>query len=134
MKLIGAFTAATLLIVTIAVLVVSLFIGLMIATAGIAIHRPLADAAVPFACDGEFTIETRRYSLPNGESGETYNFYCRETGSKDKVDITSYTIFLAFCIYSGISFLILWPVAMIIITISYLVARRYLNAKAGENR
>ena len=71
------------------VLPVSLFIGLMIATAGTAIYPPITGLATPLICSGEVVHQSQRYSYQPGQQGITRTIYCRTGGAKDQgEDIT----------------------------------------------
>lgn len=61
-KIFGVLKLFTLVIIMVGLLGISLFAGLMIATAGIAIYPPLTNITAPLACSGEFTIESKTYS------------------------------------------------------------------------
>lgn len=96
---------------------VSLFCGLMIAVAGGAVYPPLVRVAAPVACDGEFTIESSRYSYQTGQSGTQHRVFCTNRESGARAEITFYALFIAFLIYSLIIFVVL---AVIIIPLIYI--------------
>ena len=110
------------------VLAISLFIGLMIATAGGAVYPPLIKVAAPFVCDGEFVIESRRYSRGPGHTGTQRMFYCVDAQTGAQEEVTIYAVFIAFLIYSGIIFgaalLVLTPLTFIIFRSSKKTAAR----------
>ena len=66
------------------VLPVSLFVGLMFATAGVAVHPPLAFVATPFVCDGIAEVESQHYSYRPGQSGVTRTLWCVREGEGGK--------------------------------------------------
>jgi hypothetical protein len=99
-------------------LFISAFIGLMVATAGGAVSperfwKPVA----PLACEGEFRIETRSLSRRPGETSVQHNLYCTDASGAER-DITMYTIWIAFLVYSGITFgaaaIVFVPLAVLI--------------------
>ena len=95
------------------VLPVSLFIGLMIATAGMAIYPPVTAIATPLICSGEVAYESQRYSYRPGQQGITRTIYCRTGGAKDEgEDITMKAVGVSFLLYSAIAFLLLFFIAM----------------------
>ena len=95
-----AITATFGLLAAAILLSVSLFVGLMLATAGTAIHPPLVRVAAPLACDGAFVIESSRYSYKPGQSGIEHHYYCvRAQGGRE--EITLRAIFMAFLVYSA---------------------------------
>lgn len=107
MRILRAAKATVLLLWFSIVLVVSLFMGLMIATAGGALYTPVYKVAAPFACDGRFTIESRSFSYKPGQSGVAHTVYCEDPATGVRTDITSHTLFVAFLVYSGLTFLVL---------------------------
>lgn len=84
-------------------LLVSLFVGLMIATAGGAIYPPIVTVAAPLACKGEVVTESHRYSYKPGQQGVTREIYCKEPNGERK-EITFQVIGYAFLLYSGALF------------------------------
>jgi len=107
------------------VLPVSLFIGLMISTAGMAIYPPVTAIATPLICSGEVVHQSQRYSYQPGQQGITRTIYCRTGGAKDQgEDITMKAVGMSFLLYSAIAFLLLCFIAM------PLLRRRF--ARAGE--
>ena len=92
------------------VLPASLFIGVMIASAGVAVYPPIATVATPLVCSGEVEVESQNYSYRPGQSGVTRTIYCLSENAGGKAareDITLKTIGAAFLVYSVIAFLIL---------------------------
>jgi hypothetical protein len=89
---------------------VSLFIGLMLATAGVAVYPPMAFVAKPLICSGELTVESQNYSYRPGQSGVTRTFWCAsgEAGGKPVRDeVTFRAVGASFLVYSAISFALL---------------------------
>ena len=92
------------------VLPASLFVGLMIATAGVAVHPPIAFIATPLVCSGEVEVESQNYSYRPGQSGVTRTIWCLSGGQGGKPareDITFKAIGASFLIYSAIAFVLL---------------------------
>ena len=95
------------------VLPVSLFIGLMIATAGMAIYPPVTAIATPLICAGEVVHQSQHYSYQPGQQGITRTILCRTGGAKDQgEDITMQAVGMSFLLYSAIAFLLLFFIAM----------------------
>lgn len=116
MKALSALKAAATMTWLAIILVTSLFTGLMIATAGAALYTPLFKIAAPVVCDGEFKIESHRYSNRPGQSGVSHTIYCRNTATGEQTEITFYTVFIAFLLYSALIFvalLLLTPVLIL---------------------
>lgn len=98
---------ATFGLLTVGILLsVSLFVGLMLATAGTAIHPPLVRVAAPLACDGQFVIESSRYSYKPGHSGTEHHYYCVQLQTAVREEITLRAIFMAFLVYSAGAFVV----------------------------
>ncbi len=132
MKLIGAFKLVSLLIMVFILLAMSLFAGLMIATAGVAIYPPLVKITAPLACGGDFTIESQRFSRSPGETVVTHRFYCQEIGSVTKTDISTYAVLIVFGVYSSLIFIVSLVGAIGVIGVANLAMSRYrgrLNQK-----
>jgi len=87
-------------------LAVSLFVGLMLATAGGAVYPPLYRPGAALACDGAFDIESRRYSYKPGHSGVQRAIHCRDARSGTREEITLRAIGAAFLVYSGAAFVL----------------------------
>ena len=105
------------------VLPVSLFIGLMIATAGMAVYPPVTGIATPLICSGEVVHESQRYSYRPGQQGITRTIHCRTGGAKEAgEDITLKAIGVSFLLYSAIAFLLLRFIAV------PLLSRRFARA------
>jgi len=84
-------------------MIVSIFCGLMVASAGIAIYSPLVKVAEPVV--GNIRIETVDYSYKPGQRGTSISFYLTDKNGIEE-DRTFYTGFIAFLIYSVIIFLL----------------------------
>jgi hypothetical protein len=124
-RLAACVTAAVL----IGLLFISAFIGLMIATAGGAVSpetfwRPVA----PLACDGEFRIETRSFSRRPGETSVQHNIYCTDASGAER-DISMYTIWVAFLVYSGTTF---GASAIIFVPLAVLISLKVSKAARGK--
>ena len=104
MKIASAVKTASTLAVLGIMLVVSLFVGLMIATAGGALYPSINKISAPITCAGEFHIESSRYSGRPGETGTVHRIFCRNRLTGARSDITLYAIFISFLIYSAIIF------------------------------
>lgn len=124
MKVLGALKAAAAITWLAIILGTSAFTGLMIATAGTAIHTPLFRIAAPVACDGEFRIESRRYSSRPGQTGVSHTVYCRNAATGEQTDITFYAIFIAFLLYSAIVFAALLLLTPVLVILFRLIKRR----------
>jgi len=133
MKVLTAIKTASLMVWLGVILVSSLFTGLMIASAGGAIHTPLYRVAAPFACDGEFTVESQRYSYKPGQSGVEHKIYCRDKATGARTEITFYAIFIAFLIYSGLTFVVFLAVTLVLIFPLRALARRAETAVGPVN-
>jgi hypothetical protein len=91
------------------ILPASLFIGLMIASAGTAIYPRVAWPGAALLCAGELVYESHGQSYRPGEYTVTRQIYCRSGTGKGATseEITFRAIGLAFLIYSAIFFLLL---------------------------
>ena len=92
------------------VLPASLFVGLMIASAGVAVHPPLAFIATPLVCSGEVEVVSQNYSYRPGQSGVTRTIYCLSGGQGAKPareDITFKAMGASFLVYSLLAFVAL---------------------------
>ncbi len=125
MKLIGAFKLVSLLIMVATLLAMSLFAGLMIATAGVALYPPLVKVTAPLACGGDFTIESQRFNPSPGESVVTHKFYCQEIDSGVKTDISTHAVLIVFGVYSTLIFIVSLVGAIGVIGVAYLAIGRY---------
>ena len=94
------------------VLPASLFLGILLGTAGTAVHPPLAFVASPLVCAGELTVESRGYSYRPGQSGVSRSFWCEGGAGPDgkpaRTDVTLKTIGASMLVYSLIAFVPLW--------------------------
>lgn len=88
---------------------ITLFIGLMVATAGVAVYPPLGNPAGALFCDGRFSVESRNYSYRPGQSGVARNFYCERDGAREEISMT--VLGGSFLIYSLGATLLLLPLA-----------------------
>lgn len=99
------------------VLPVALFIGLMIATAGMAIYPRVTAVAMPLICAGKADYVSTGYSYRPGQYGVQRTIYCDEGGRREEITMTA--IGVSFLIYSAAFFLLLQFVAR------PLIRRRY---------
>jgi len=96
---------------------VSIFIGFMIMTAGIAIYPPFAQITAPFLCStGKYAVSSAVQNVSAIESVQTVNIQCSDAPTNSQDDPSSLTIGLyCFFIYTVISLIILmacsylWP-------------------------
>ena len=108
--------------------VISLFVGFMIATAGFALHPPVADIATPLICDGEAVHVTFRGPYHSSDNAGSPNIYCVTGGPKGtREEITLSAIGMSFLVYSAIAFLLVVPVAL-------LLARRFRGSTLPSRR
>lgn len=91
---------------------VSLFTGLMIASAGTAIYPPVTALGTPFVCDGTVDIQSHGASYRPGEYTVTREIYCVGDDGKTREDITLKAVFASFVAYSAVAFLLLQFVAV----------------------
>jgi len=92
------------------VLPASLFVGLMIASAGTAVYPRVAAPGAALLCSGgEVVYRSHGQSYRPGEYTVTRQIYCRSGAGKAAAEeeITFRAIGLAFLIYSAIAFLLL---------------------------
>jgi hypothetical protein len=91
------------------ILPASLFVGLMIASAGTAIYPRVAAVGAALLCSGEVVYESHGQSYRPGEYTVTRTIYCQSGSGKGagREEITFRAIGIAFLIYSAIAFLIL---------------------------
>ncbi len=104
MRLESALKTVSFLVLGGVLLAISLFIGLMIATAGGAVYPPLIKVAAPFVCEDEFVIESSRYSRGPGHSGVERKFFCVDAPTGARQEVTLYAVFIAFLVYSAMVF------------------------------
>lgn len=93
---------------------VSLFIGLMIATAGGALHPPLLTVAAPVLCDGDMDISSRSYSYKPGQSGTAHTIRCEREARVQEVTLRAI----------GVSTLIYGAGAWVLLTLLVLLSKR----------
>lgn len=104
-------TGCGLLVVT----CISLFIGLMIATAGFAVYPPVANIATPLVCDGEAVHESFGASYRPGQYQVSRSILCVTGGPKgEREDITMKAMGVAFLLYSAIAFVLLVLLGMLL--------------------
>ncbi|HKR25765.1 MAG TPA: SHOCT domain-containing protein [Allosphingosinicella sp.] len=94
------------------VLPVSLFVGLMIASAGTALYPPVTRIAAPLVCSGGTLVyESHGASYRPGEHIVTRTIYCARGGAGPKSgareDVTLSAAGASFLIYSAIAFILL---------------------------
>jgi Short C-terminal domain len=91
------------------ILPASLFVGLMIASAGTAIYPRVAAVGAALLCSGEVVYESHGQSYRPGEYTVTRQIYCRTGSGKSatREEITFRAIGIAFLIYSALAFLLL---------------------------
>src|SRR3546814_9546873 len=53
------------------------FGGIMVASAGGAIHPPLVTVAAPYVCDGTVEAQSRNYSYKPGQQGVARTIFCQ---------------------------------------------------------
>ena len=94
---------------------ISLFIGLMIATAGFAVYPPIANIATPLTCDGEAVHESFGSSYRPGQYTVSRTIQCVSGGPKGaREDITMKTMGVAFLLYSAIAWVVLLILGMVL--------------------
>lgn len=91
------------------ILPASLFIGLMIASAGTAIYPRVAAMGAALLCSGGVVYESHGQSYRPGEYTVTRQIYCQSGSGKsvEREEITFRAIGVAFLIYSLLAFLLL---------------------------
>lgn len=99
------------------VLPVSLFVGLMIASAGTALYPPVTRVATPLVCaGGTLDYESHGASYRPGEYIVTRTIYCVEGGAGPKggarTEVTLNAAGASFLIYSAIAFILLRFIAL----------------------
>jgi len=95
------------------------FCGLMVATAGGAVHPPLVMTAAPYACDGALELQSRDYSYKPGQQGVSRNIYCIGADGERR-DITLRAIGAATIYYT----LIFFAVALVLLILVRLLKPR----------
>lgn len=99
------------------------FCGLMVATAGGAIHPPLVTVAAPYVCDGTVELQSQGYSYKPGQRGVARTISCLGPDGR-KRDITLRAIGAATVYYT----LIFLPVWLLI----GIAARRWLRGRITD--
>ena len=99
------------------VLPVSLFVGLMIASAGTALYPPVTRVAAPLVCPGgTLDYQSHGTSYRPGEYTVTRTIYCVEGAGGPKggarEDVTLNAAGMSFLIYSAIAFILLRFIAL----------------------
>jgi len=95
------------------ILPVSLFIGVMIASAGTAIYPRVTAIANPIICPGTVDYRSQNYSVRPGERGVERFIYCvTNDGKESREDVTLKAVFWSFLLYSGIAFVLLRLIAV----------------------
>lgn len=114
------------------VLPAALFIGLMIATAGMAIYPPVTALANPLICSGAVDYVSTFYSYRPGQTGIERTIYCVADGPKGaREDVTLKAIGVSFLIYSAVFFLILGFIVRPLLRRRYREAMASLQAQPG---
>ncbi|MGB3275184.1 MAG: SHOCT domain-containing protein [Castellaniella sp.] len=101
---------------------VSLFIGLMIATAGGALHPPLLTVAASVLCDGDMDISSQNYSYRPGQRGTAYTMRCEREGRVEEVSLRAI----------GVSTLIYGAGAWVLLTLLNLRSKRQQDENPNE--
>jgi len=101
-------------------ILLSLFLGFITATAGLAIFPDLGKVTRAFVCSGEFRVESERYALVNSESGVNRRFYCAEA-SGELHSITLQVALLTFLIFS---FFYSLPLGALIFSLRFIADRK----------
>ncbi|MBB5708439.1 MULTISPECIES: SHOCT domain-containing protein [Sphingopyxis] len=102
-----------------ALILVCAFCGLMVASAGGAIHPPLVTVAAPYVCDGTVETQSRSYSYKPGQQGIARNIFCLDLDGRQR-DITLRTIGAAAVYYT----LLFLSAALVLILLLPLVKSR----------
>jgi len=96
-----------------ALLPICAFGGVMVASAGGAIHPPLVTVAAPYVCDGTVETRSQNYSYKPGQQGVAHHIFC--TGPDgERRDITLRTVGAAAVYYTLLLFPIVLLLAMIV--------------------
>ena len=80
-------------------IVAYIWMGFMVATAGLAIFPIMAKVASPFVCEGKIDVESHHYNPYPGKHVTTRNFFC-----PDGREVTWKAVFFSFLIYTMASF------------------------------
>jgi len=86
---------------------IGMFLGLMIATAGGAIHPPLWKAGLPLACDGAADFTSQAYSYKPGQHGVARHVNCTHPDGSSE-EITGTVVLTSTLVYGGALTLLLW--------------------------
>src|SRR3546814_13771862 len=66
------------------------FGGIMVASAGGAIHPPLVTVAAPYVCDGTVEAQSRNYSYKPGQQGVARTIFCLDqNGGRRAIPLTA---------------------------------------------
>lgn len=86
---------------------ISLFCGLMIATAGGAVYPPVIDPGAQWVCrQGQVRLDSQAYSYKPGQQGVSRRVVCEEPNGNER-DVTLPSIAAAFVMYSLIIFVLM---------------------------
>jgi len=102
------------------------FCGLMVATAGGAVHPLLVMVAVPYVCDGTVEAQSRHYSYRPGQRGIARNIYCIGTDGERR-DVTLRAVGAATIYYTLICFA---AALVLLVLVRLLKPRRTVGADA----
>lgn len=80
---------------------IGMFLGLMVATAGGAIHPPIWKVGLPWVCDGTVSFESHAYSYKPGQNGVTRNVECENPADGSREDVTGSLVVASALIYGG---------------------------------
>src|SRR3546814_15448177 len=86
------------------------FGGVMVASAGGAIHPPLVTVAAPYVCDGTVETQSQNYSYKTGQQGVARNIFCIDPVGERR-DITLLTVGAAAVCYS----LFFWVAGVVLV-------------------
>ena len=89
------------------VLGISLFCGLMIATAGGAVYPPLVQPGAEWVCrQGQVRVDSQGYSYKPGQQGVSRTVVCKEPDGSER-DVALPSIAAAFVMYSLVLFVLM---------------------------
>jgi hypothetical protein len=87
-------------------LLVAIWAGFMIATAGAAIYPPVTAIVTPFVCSGQAQTDSQTFSIRPGETIVTREFNC--IGENGKPESAMFrTLAATFAVYAAIAFVLL---------------------------
>lgn len=87
-------------------LLVAIWAGFMVATAGAALYPPVTSIVTPFVCSGQAQTDSRTFSTRPGETIVTREFNCiGDNGKPESVMLE--TLAATFAVYALIAFLLL---------------------------